>query len=101
MYLCMCVSVNIKRPVFFYDRPYSSSSISNFSNSAVCNTATIASTELCELVFIHLISLLSSQIAIESTCYLTMLSFHLDNLSECHLVIHGSPLYQNISLTGL
>ena len=30
---------------------YSSSSISNFSNSAVCNPATIASTELCELVF--------------------------------------------------
>ena len=51
MYLCMCVSVNIKRPFFFYDRPYSSSSISNFSNSAVCNSASITSTELCELVY--------------------------------------------------
>ena len=47
----MCVSVNIKRPFFFDDRPYSSSSISNFSNSAVCNSASITSTELCELVY--------------------------------------------------
>ena len=31
-------------------------SISNFSNSAVCNSASIASTELCELVLICVFS---------------------------------------------
>ena len=38
--------------LFLAPLPYSSSSISNFSNSAVCKPATIASTELCELVLL-------------------------------------------------